>query len=575
MIIPPYMLADRPILAGPLLVGQLEQAGYEAKCLDLNVEFFNHILNSNYLKSLKEELIEIQNREIPQKQRVLISAVLNNKIDFVIKYIDEAVEVYHNENFYNPELLSRAMKVLSVAFDSISARTWPYRISFSPDNKFLDLLNLEQIEVESEDYDNNIFYRFYSEIIKNVIPEDINFIGISVPNKQNIAPAFTLAKYLKKRYKAKICVGGSTITRCSELLKNSKELFKNYFDFVLLGDGEKSIVQLVEYIEGKRKKDDVSGLIALNENNNIFHTEIEYIKSFDGVAMPSFVGIDFKKYFAPDIVIPMMASKGCYWGKCTFCDFAYGTKYFGEISVDKLISMIKYVKEKYGISFFEFMDESVPPLFLKKFATAILENNIKISYAALVRTDELFTAEILELLYLSGCKMLNWGYESHSKRIIKLMNKGVDNVDRPKLLELSSKAGIWNHAFFLFDFPSETEEEWLLTKNFILNNDNIIDSFGTNSFRLEKYALIRKQIEKSSDIVSYKDHDFSTSLTNINKELEERRNENINQIRKDIYKQKGYALWNILMPDIYLFLYLAQKGKENVKKTVLIPANKI
>ena len=51
LIFPPPASPVSPYLSTPLLAGQLKAAGYDVKSLDLSVEFFYYILNSEFLKN--------------------------------------------------------------------------------------------------------------------------------------------------------------------------------------------------------------------------------------------------------------------------------------------------------------------------------------------------------------------------------------------------------------------------------------------------------------------------------------------------------------------------------------------
>ncbi len=570
------MMASRPFLSVPLLAGQLKGNGYNAVCLDLNVEFFNYILSAHYISEIKNKLenLLLNSSKISFEKQKEIEKILGARTDFVLKYIDSAVKVYKSEDFYNPQLLFNSMKVIAAAFEVISASIFPEKISFFASRESFSSLNMEQINSYSEDYEKNIFYQFFMENIDKYIKDEFDLIAISVPFVQCIMPTFTLSKILKKKFRAKICIGGNSITRCAEEYKQKKEIYKEYCDYILVGDGEKSIVSLLKYMDGKCNLSDIPGVISLDKNNEILFVPPKYVKTFEGISPPSFEGLDFSKYIAPEIVVPILASKGCYWGKCTFCDFAYGAKYFGEMPVEKLVSEIRCLQEQYGVNKFEFVDEAVHPDYLRKFANEIEKTNLKIEYSALARTENDFTYELLEKLAKSGCKQLNWGYESHSDRIIKLMNKGVLNIDRKKILQNSAKVGIWNHVFFLFDFPTETDQEWETTKKFIIDNLDIIDSFGTNSFRIDKHSLIRKNLSQFGICDEYEEGEFSPYLVNKDAKLLKYRQDRIDGIWNDFYKRQGYKLWNIV-PDMYLALYLSKFGREKTKTITLIPPKKI
>ncbi len=564
-IIPPCTHPDRPYYSAPLLSGQIEgkminNQRCESKILDLNVEFFNYILTSEYFKKIKKDLLA-DVIKLKDKDKLI------KKIDFIEKYIEEAVRIYKTDLFYQPKVLYNAMKVTSMAFEIISLIAYGYSGIFGAKQEMFELLTPARLEKYSEDRNRNIFYNFYVETIDTFINEKYDFISITVPFAETIIPAFTLTKLLKKKYEIPIVIGGGSITRCAEEYKKNIDFFKTYCDYIIIGDGDKSIIDFAKYIKKEITPDKVSGLIY-KECDKIISNEPQIIEDFKDFSPPSFNGIDFNKYLVPEPVIPIMASKGCYWGKCTFCDFSYKRKFFNERPVEELVSEIKLLQRKYNISKFEFIDDAVSPEYLGKFAEEIIKQNVKIKYSALVRTEKEFTKTLLKKIVDSGCTILNWGYETHCERILKLMNKGTLGVNREKILKDSAEVGIWNHVFFIFDFPTETDGEWKITKKFIFDNEDIIDSFSTNTFKLYRHSTIEEHRKEFGINDEYVENEFSPELETKNQINASIKKQRLDVLWQELYETRGYKAWNILT-DLYSLLYVSKIGKEKTKNTII------
>ena len=110
----------------------------------------------------------------------------------------------------------------------------------------------------------------------------------------------------------------------------------------------------------------------------------------DEMGIVSLDGYDFSKYFAPEIILPFQSSRGCYWGKCSFCDQDFGQN-FNVKNVEKLTDEFIELKEKYGIKYFEFIDESVSPAYLSELADKIKEIAVMLQ---LIKRRHLFYAEL-------------------------------------------------------------------------------------------------------------------------------------------------------------------------------------
>lgn len=86
--------------------------------------------------------------------------------------------------------------------------------------------------------------------------------------------------------------------------------------------------------------------------------------------------------------------------------------------------------------------------------------------------------------------MLLFGFETASERMIEHMIKGTQRETMSRVLKESSQAGIWNHLFYFFGFPTETIEDAQDTINFIRTHQNSIHSASPGEFVLERYSPV-------------------------------------------------------------------------------------
>ena len=96
---------------------------------------------------------------------------------------------------------------------------------------------------------------------------------------------------------------------------------------------------------------------------------------------------------------------------------------------------------------FEFTDESLPPKYHSCLADELIKRKVDINFYCMVRLEKKFTKELLSKMQKAGAKMLSWGYEAGSSRVLSLMNKGIDSRSRYRILKDSASLGIWNHIF--------------------------------------------------------------------------------------------------------------------------------
>ena len=96
---------------------------------------------------------------------------------------------------------------------------------------------------------------------------------------------------------------------------------------------------------------------------------------------------------------------------------------------------MKELKEKYNIEHFEFIDESVSPTYLKDFSKEILKTDLKPKFFCDARLETQFDNETFELSSKAGLKMIMWGLESGSNKIMQSINKGIDLDKRFEILK--------------------------------------------------------------------------------------------------------------------------------------------
>ena len=506
-----------------------------------------------------------------EKKQVVEKYIENSskKAEYAIRYVDQAIKTYKSQDFYNPELFSKAFRIASYATDLISIKYYPMRVNFGDYyNKYFSM-NYDDIVFQTNTSDVNIYIDYFEQKLAELSLEKYDVIFISIPFPNQIVASFTLAKYIKKNTNAKVCIGGNTITRVAESFKKHKDFFENFADYILLGEAEQSIIDFMRFLENKIDIYDVSGLIYMKDNE-VVSNSVASFSDVDNLAEIYLDDYNFKDYFIPEIVLPIQIAKGCYWGKCAFCDFFMGKPTYLPKKIETVIREIEIAKKKYGIDKFELTDEAIPPKYYFDFADKLLEKNLNIKFFSMARLEEEYTKESLEKLYKAGLRLLNWGYEATSERVLEKMNKGINPKTRLKILKNSSDALIWNRGSFIFGFPGETYEEGMMTVNTIKENMDIIHSYNAMQFALRRHSQITKNIE-NYDIVSFSDtEEFSDNILIKDKVLkEEEKRDYIKKIR-DIYQDKnGTRLWRVLMPTSFMLLYLSKYGRDFVKDCVI------
>ena len=590
LIFPPQWMPVSPHFALPTLLGQFEDTGYEASVMDLNIDFYNKILTKNYVEKslemankihtlLKENIKQYFDKNkkfndytFAQRNEIAKASMIDNtlkkhgnSLSRVALIIDKSVEVLKSkEHYYNPKLFLSAINNIKTALEICSMPYYPTRLDFTSYSNELLKLDYETIKYFVFDDNSNIFKGYFNSVLEKIKAHNADYIGISINSSSQIIAGLTLAHMLKKETNAHIDIGGNHFGRVADALEKHPEFFELFCHSVLVEEGEVPCVQLARHIAGEIPIDEVPNLMYLKDGKVVANNKIEPRKLND-LKPPSLDGYDLKQYFAPEIVMPYPASRGCYWRKCSFCDHDFGM-FYNIKNIDKLIEEMKLFKAKYNINKFEFIDEAISPAYMEAMSKRILEEGLDVQFLCDARLETGFTKEVCQLSVKAGLKMVLWGFESGSKKIMKLINKGIDIDKRLEIMRTAREAGIYNFAFIFFGFPAETRRDALKTIKVICDNTDIINSYGKSVFTMGKHTKLREAPEKYGVIGETKQvSEFSPTYEYTAKGMtKEELNDVINLCTKRANNAYGNALSFHLLSREILFLYLCKYGVDDL-----------
>jgi radical SAM superfamily enzyme YgiQ (UPF0313 family) len=281
-------------------------------------------------------------------------------------------------------------------------------------------------------------------IEKVILEKKPDIIGFSIL-QANRWGGIEIARIAKQIHpKVKIVFGGVTPTF---LWKHFLTHFPQ-IDFVVIGEGEYTFLNLVKFLEHNKKHqiEDIRG-IAFRKNGNVVRTApAETIHQIDALPVPA-------KYFEYQ---HLSLTRGCP-GKCAFCG---SPKFWGPKvrfhSMEYFIDELERLYKK-GVNFFYFSDDtfSVDKNRVIEICKKILEKGMNIKWVAISRVNYM-SEDILYWMRKAGCIQISYGVESGSKKIRNLLNKKISNDDIEKAFAMTIKYGILPRAYFIYGCPGET-----------------------------------------------------------------------------------------------------------------------
>ena len=255
--------------------------------------------------------------------------------------------------------------------------------------------------------------------------------------------AATLAYLIKQTgLPCHITVGGPHITMLREQLPRVPELF-DLFDSAVLFEGEEPLLRLAESLDGRGDPGQAPNLVwrdgaqvRVNDRSDRRLKTAEAISTDRKPLLPDFDGLPLDRYLAPDLVLPLITSHGCYHGRCAFCNVGYGTgQGFHALPVEQVLEQIGALRTKYGVRHIFFADEAIPPRTLRLLSEALAAQGAPVSWCGCARLESGLSERLLGSMAAGGCRMLLFGLETGSERMIRHMAKGTSRDVMSRVLQ--------------------------------------------------------------------------------------------------------------------------------------------
>lgn len=329
------------------------------------------------------------------------------------------------------------------------------------------------------------------KIEQGLVEKKADVIGFSILHANRFG-GIEIARIAKQiNPKIRIVFGGIGATF---LWRHFLVHFKD-IDFVVIGEGELSFLNLVKCLEKKDYKsiEKIKG-VAFWKKGKIARTgKAEVIRDLDRLPVPA-------KFFEYQHV---STTRGCP-SKCTFCG---SPQFWGHKirfhSPDYFVDQLELLYKK-GITFFYFSDDNFT---LRKdrvieICKKILQRQLQITWVAISRVNYV-SEEILYWMRKAGCVQISYGVESGSQEIRNtVLNKNIKTSEIKEAFALTTKYGILARAYFIYGSPGESWETIKDTLNLIREIKPlsiifyILDIFPGTAL----YSELKKRLNITDDI---------------------------------------------------------------------------
>ncbi|MEV5238539.1 radical SAM protein [Streptomyces cinnamoneus] len=521
LLFPPQWSPFQPALSLPSLSAWLKRAGFQVKSLDMNLAFYEWLFSDECTELLIEQLRTL---DLDESAKLGYKSIFLRAEDFRNCFHD----LRESRARDSDEYVSRhylAVKSLEIYLDAISQVVQSFTISPYDFRLKRDNLRTSVLEQAVESPPPLIAQFVRKMVSQLIVPTRASVIGLSCIGQEQLYFTLLFGAALKEQGVASpILVGGTILARIYERGAITPRWFERFFDVIVRNEGEKPCEQLLSnHRDGRALTHDVPSIVY-SDGNELTASPVCAPLSPAELPTPDFDDIPLRRYFSSEITLPLLSSRGCYWGKCEFCHhgMVYGEKYAG-YDVGRVLESIEFLAERHGVRHFAFNDEAIPPKIARSMGERFPENGTTgWNFTGLIKFEKFFTDQDFANLHKVGFRSLYVGLESGSERVLALMKKNNTKETMLRNLSDATSAGIWMHCFAFFGFPGETDAEAEETHDFILGNADIISSYGSAVFVLEHNAPIFRHLADyglkikslpSDNIDVYYDFEVSSGIT--------------------------------------------------------------
>ena len=264
--------------------------------------------------------------------------------------------------------------------------------------------------------------------------------------------AFNMIKMAKGRGCIVILCGADATDHYAEYLEHGA-------DYCLLGEGEETLIELLDQLSAGKEAGQIIGLAS---RNTVHPSRRPDITNLDKLPFPAWDLVDVEKYRSIWLKhhgyfsMNMVTTRGCPY-HCNWCAKPIWGQRYNSRSPENVAAEMKWLKGKFAPDHIWFADDilGLKPNWIEKFVARLNEVEAVIPFKCLQRAD-LVNEKTAAALAKAGCKTVWIGAESGSQKILDAMEKGDKVEDIYRAAKLLRETGIKVGFFLQFGYPGET-----------------------------------------------------------------------------------------------------------------------
>ena len=327
----------------------------------------------------------------------------------------------------------------------------PHSVEVKLINTAVDCLGNEEFEAE----------------VRGFAPDVVGFRALSVA-----CDFFAeLARTVRRIVPGATLIAGGPHATCHP----QRVLAETPIDYVIAGEGERSLVELLEHLQGRRPIGAIGGLYYRRGQEVVLAAPPQFIDDLDSLPPPDYEVIDQAKYAA---VLSygytirkqgvVLSSRGCPFG-CRYCFKSMGRRYRPR-SVGSVVDEIESLQKTHGIRDIMFVDDTfnLQPRRVEGIFREIIARGLQCNYyfPAGLRAD-LMTPELVDLLVEAGTCWITYAVETVVPRVQQIAGRAGDPAKAAEIIDYTAARRIMVGLFFMVGFPTETRDEAMATLRYV------------------------------------------------------------------------------------------------------------
>lgn len=298
------------------------------------------------------------------------------------------------------------------------------------------------------------------ELVSQALGYRPDLVGISATTVA-FRRACEVARDIKSRSpRTPVVLGGPHITASARDAMQNPD-----FDFGIIGEGEVTLLALVEALQNQNNLSAVKGIVFREKGSLRINPPRTPVPNVDILPFPAYDLVsNFSHYNPPPCnykklpAVNIITGRGCP-NQCTFCDRSVFGQKLRQRSPENIAEEIEVLYHRYGAREIAFVDDTftLRPQRLFKLFDILEGKGLRFPWTCMSRINTV-DYEILKFMRDKGCWHVSFGIESGSKEILSRIKKNISLDAALKVVQYCRSLGLQSKGFFMLGHPGETKE---------------------------------------------------------------------------------------------------------------------